>query len=140
VNNNRRSVLAAGLVLMALMGCTSLESVPVNRSKPEDLRAQLAVGETVIVRLHNGDQRQFRIVALENDAIVGRDERIAFRDIDVIDVKYVDYMGTVQATGAVALLALVYIGRAWLDEGEDDSLTAAPCRTDGSGGMICKPK
>jgi DNA-binding Lrp family transcriptional regulator len=43
-------------------------------------------------------------------------------------------------TGAVALLALVYIGRAWLDEGEDDSLTAAPCRTDGSGGMICKPK
>jgi hypothetical protein len=139
-NKNLRSAAVAGLALLMLVGCTSLESVPIDRSKPESLRFQLTVGESVIVRLHGGEQRQFRIVALEDDAIVGRDERIAYSDIDLVDVKYVDYKGTAQATGAVALLAAIVIGSAILDSESEEPVSQAPCRTDGSGGMICRPK
>ena len=139
-NKNLRSIAVAGLDFLMLVGCSSLESVTIDRSKPESLRSQLVVGETVIVRLYNGKQSQFRIVALENDAIVGSHERIAYRDIDLVDVKSVDYKGTVLTTLAVSALAVVVVGSAILDDGTDELQTDAPCRTDGSGGMICRPK
>jgi hypothetical protein len=139
-NKNLRTIAVIGCAALALVGCTSLEHVPINRAKPEELRSRLAVGENVLVRLHNGDERQFRIVALEPDAIVSRDERIPYADIDLIDVKFVDYKGTAYATGAIALLAVVFVGSALLDsELEDDPQDEARCRTDGSGGMVCRP-
>lgn len=100
---------AAAALLVTMGGCSTLEFVPMERSQPESLRTQLEVGETVIVRLHSGDERQFRIRALEADAIIGRNDRIAYRDIDRIDVKTRDYEGTAKTTLAVAALAAVYI-------------------------------
>lgn len=136
-NKNWRSLLAAGLVILNLVGCATLEYVPINRSKPEDLRSQLAVGETVHVRLQNGDQRQFRIIALEADAIVGRDERIAYRDIDLLEVKTVDYEGTTKTVAAVGLLALVFVASAVIEaEIEEDSGTW--CDSNGAG--ACLPR
>src|SRR5688572_11316810 len=137
-NKNLGWIVAAGLTMS---GCSALESVPVNRSRPEDLRSQLAVGETVSIRLYTGEQHQFRIVALESDTIVGGDQRIAYRDIGLIDVKTVDYAGSAKTALAVGALAVVVIGGAILEaEGDDEHLSEAPCRTNGSGGMICQPK
>jgi hypothetical protein len=138
-NKNLRSIAAFGLALLALAGCTSLESVPVNRSQPEDLQSRLSVGETVAVRLKNGDEHEFRIVALEPDAIVGRKQRVAYEDLDVVDVKYVDYKGTAQATGAVALLAVVFIGGAVLESELDESRDDTRCRSNGTGAAVCGP-
>jgi hypothetical protein len=137
-NKNLGWIVAAGLILS---GCSTLESVPVNRSKPEDLRSQLAVGETVSIRLYTGERHQFRIVALESDTMVGRDQRIAYRDIDLIDVESVDYARPAKTALALGALAVVVIGVAILEaELDDEYLSDAPCRTNGSGGMICKPK
>jgi hypothetical protein len=108
-------MVAAGLTIS---GCSTLESVPVNRSKPEDLRSQLAVGEIVSVRLYTGERYQFRIVTLESDTIVGDQQRIAYRDIDVIDVKSVDYAGTAKTALAAGALAVVVVGAAILQDGE----------------------
>lgn len=134
-NKNLRSFLAAGFILFMLAGCSTLEYVPINRSKPDELRSQLRVGETVHIRLQNGDEWQFRIVGLEADAIVGRDARIAYKDIDLLEVKTVDYEGTAKATGAVALLAVVFIASAVIEaELEEESETT--CDSNGAGGCI----
>ena len=136
-NKNLLSILAAGLVLLTFAGCSTLEYVPINRSKPEELRSQLAVGNTVHVRLQSGDQRQFRIVALEADAIVGRDVRIAYKDIDLLEVKTRDYEGTTKTALAVGALALVYIAAAVIDaELDEDSNAESRCESNGMGGCI----
>jgi hypothetical protein len=134
-NKNLQSTLAAGVVLVTLAGCSTLEYVPINRSKPEDVRSQLSVGETVRVRLQNGDEWQFRIVGLEADAIVGRDSRIAYKDIDLLEVKTVDYEGTIKTAGAVAALALVFVAAAVI-EAELDEESETYCDSNGAGGCI----
>jgi hypothetical protein len=134
-NNNLRSTLAAGVVFITLSACSTLEYVPINRSKPEELRSQLTVGETVNIRLQSGDQYQFRILALEADAIVGRDERIAYKDIDLLEVKTVDYEGTAKTAAAVGALALVYIA-AMVIEAELDEESDTYCDSNGVGGCI----
>lgn len=138
-NNNLRFVVAAGLVLLSFCGCSTLEYVPINRSKPEELRSQLAVGETVNVRLQSGDRYQFRILALEADAIVGRDERIAYKDIDLLEVKKVDYEGTAKTAAAVGALALVYVA-AMVIEAELDEESDPPTRCDSNGVGGCIPR
>lgn len=136
-NNNLRSIAAAGLVLLNLAGCSALEHVPINRSKPEEVRSQLGVGETVNVRLQSGDRRQFRIVALEADAIVGRDERIAYRDIDLLEVKKVDYEGTVKTALAVTALAAVFVAALVVDaELDEEWQTESRCDSNGVGGCV----
>jgi len=134
-NKNLRLMLAAGLVSFTLGGCATLEDVPIDRSKPETVQSQLAVGDTVYVRLQRGDVRHFRIVALEPDAIVGRHERIAYQDIDLIEVKKVDYEGPIKTGAAVAVLALVYIA-AMVIEDELNEEEVATCDSNGVGGCI----
>lgn len=116
-NNKLRSIVAIGFLILTLGGCSTLESVPINRSKPEGLRSQLAVGETVSVWLNSGDQRKFRIRALETDAVVGRDVRIPYTDIYRVEVKTVDYEGTVKTALAATALVVVYIAAAIADDG-----------------------
>ena len=140
-NKNLRSIAAAALAILTLSGCASLQYVPVNRSKPEELRSQLAVGETVVIRMVNGDRHEFRVVALEDHAIVGKHERVAYRDIDLIEVKYTDYKATALTAGAVAALAVVVVGGVILDaESENDLQGQTRCRTNGTGGMVCTPQ
>jgi len=140
-NKNLRSIAATGLALLTLCGCTSLEYVPVNRSRPEELKSRLSVGEDIVVRMVNGEKHEFRITALENDAIVGKHARVAYQDVDTVDVKYTDYKGTALTTGAVALLAVVVVGGAILDsESDEDSQPASRCQSTGTGGVVCTPQ
>ena len=120
MNCNNLQSLATAALLVTLGGCTTLEYVPIERARPETLRTQLEVGETVIVRLHSGDQRQLRIRALEPDAIVGRDARIPYADIDRLEVKTRDYEGTAKTALAAAAVVVVYIGAAILEAQLDD--------------------
>jgi hypothetical protein len=135
-NNNRSSVVAAGLVLLMLGGCSTLEYLPIDRSRPEELQSRLEVGETVVLRLHSGDHRQMRILALESDAMVGRDERIAYRDIDRLEVKRADYEGTAKTAVALTALAAVFVAGALL-EAELNEERAMRCESTLTGGAIC---
>ena len=138
-NKKMRCILAAGLVLLNLVGCSTLEYVPINRSKPETVRQQLEVGQTVHIRLHSGDQHRFRVVALEPDAIVGHDDRIAYRDIDLLEVETRDYEGTTKTALAVGALALVFVAAAVI-ENELGEASDPPTRCDSNGVGGCIPR
>src|ERR1043165_5272094 len=126
-NNNLLMALVTGFVFSSLVGCATLESVPINRSRPQELQAQLAVGDTVHVRLQSGDQRQFRIVALEPDAIVGRDYRVPYKDIDLLEIKTVDFEGPTKTMLAVSALALVYVAAAVIEAELDEETEQTRC-------------
>jgi len=139
-NKNLRVALAAALLVM-LAGCTTLEYVPINRSRPEELRKQLAVGETVHVRLQSGDRRQFRISALDADGMIGRADRVAYKDIDLLEVETRDYSGTAKTVLVAGGIAVAFVALAVLEaEIEKDSQPATRCVSNGRGGTICTPE
>jgi hypothetical protein len=91
----------------------------------------------VHVRLQSGERHQFRIVALEPDAIVGRGVRIAYKDIDLLEVKARDYEGTTKTAVAIGALALVYIAAAAIEAELDEDFNAkSRCESNGMGGCI----
>ena len=125
-NKKIRASIAAGLAFLALCGCTTLDHVRIDRTRPESLRSQLEVGQVVSIRLQSGAKHQFRIVALEADAIVGRNQRVAYRDIDLLEVRKRDYEGTAKtvltATAIAAMFAALLVIEAELED-ETESVT-----------------
>ena len=64
---------------------------------------------------------KFRILALEQDAIVGRHVRISYDDVLWVNRLETDYKGTVLTALAVTALAVIYVGAAVLEaEAEDE--------------------
>ena len=117
----RRGIVAMTAASLLSSACTTIDSVPMPRSNPRELRTTLRVGETVIVKTNDLQERQFRIVALEKDAIVGRHERISYDDILWVNRRETDYKGTVLTALATTALVVVYVGLAVLEaESEDE--------------------
>ena len=101
----RRGLIAMAAASLLSSACTTVESVPMPRSNPRELRTTLRVGETVVVKAIDGHEREFRILALEDDAIVGRHERISYEDIIWVNTRRTDYKGT----GMTILLATAFV-------------------------------
>jgi hypothetical protein len=106
----RRGIVAMTAASLLSSACTTVESVPIPRSNPRELQTTLRVGETVIVKTIDGQERQFRILALEEDAIVGRHERISYADILWVNARTTDYKGTALTVLATTALVIVYVG------------------------------
>jgi hypothetical protein len=116
----RRGIVAMTAASLLSSGCTTVEMVPMPRSNPRELRTTLRVGETVIVRTYDGHERQFRISALEEDAIVGRHQRISYDDILWMNTRKTDYQGTVLTILAATLVVVVYAAAAWYGPDSED--------------------
>jgi hypothetical protein len=97
LSNRAGTAVAAALVFAMVFasGCRTLEppathqspthQPPTHQAHPQEIPADLAVGDAVVVELNSGDRREFTIRALERDAIVSRDERIAYKDVRRIE-------------------------------------------------------
>lgn len=75
----------ATLVAVAyLAGCSSLQNVPVGRSMAHP---EVEVGESVVVTTKNGEKKSFTVTAVENDALVGANARVAYADMQRLEVR-----------------------------------------------------
>ena len=75
----------ATLVAVAyLAGCASLQNVPVGQSMAHP---EVEVGESVVVTTKAGEKKSFTVTAVENDALVGGSSRVAYADMQRLDVK-----------------------------------------------------
>lgn len=95
------------LVLIVLMNmawtsaCTTLHETPVGNSPPQSLSVQ--VGERVRITMKDGRKEEFKVVAVEQDALVGKKVRVRYEDIDVLEVRQRDQ----EKTGVLTALAIV---------------------------------
>lgn len=100
-------ILIAALMLMS---CTSVKTV-----RPADIPSSLKEGDTVKVVTNDGTEREFKIVTVTPEAIVGEDQRIEFADIMRVEKREID-AGKTAALGAgvlaVGLAALFFVGLA----------------------------
>lgn len=107
----RRFRPVLGLVLaMALVlgGCTRMQEVPL---APTPLQEAVKPGEKVRVTLRDGTVRELEVTAVEPEAIVAGEERVAAAEIVKLERREVDVGKTAAATvGGLALVGLVILG------------------------------
>lgn len=111
--------VAAVVIVCMMAGCTTFKAVSIDGSPlgaPIPL-AEVTQGDRVRVTLNSGETREFVVVAIEADQIVGEGETHAFTDIRGVEVRRADETGN--TTVIVVLVALVALMVLALDSLED---------------------
>jgi hypothetical protein len=80
-------------LVLLLSGCFLLTSCATTRvtSFPDEqtpnVQPDLTIGNTVRATLHTGEVREFKVTAMEADALVGKNIRIPYKDLRFLEVK-----------------------------------------------------
>jgi hypothetical protein len=95
--------------LLALTpGCTNFKTV--NDQSTAIAISELALGDTVQVVTADARKFRFKIEAIEDDALVGKDVRVSIEDIRLVSIERVDPVETaVAGVGTVGLVLLVLL-------------------------------
>lgn len=113
-------LMVVALALTAI-GCGTFNVVPL-ATTPADNAASLAAkrvapGDTVRVVLKNGQQSEFKVRAVEDDALVGQDgQRVVYADIALLERRSISAKKTtllvlsplIALTGAFLVAVIVY--------------------------------
>lgn len=92
---------------LILTGCTTVRTFPLPRAAAEAQASGIRKGDHVMVRLRSGETRDFRVKAIEADALVSRSGRVAFADIEKLQREQVAIGRTAAlVAGVVATVAL----------------------------------
>ena len=100
--------LLAAVVVLSMVGCTTLQPLSGNAS---ELSRTLKPGDRVEVVTASGQKLDFKVDSVDNTALQGAGQRVAFNDIQSISRKETDTKTTtlvilgVLAAGAVAAAA-----------------------------------
>ena len=106
----QRSLALVVVATFLSTGCTSLQGVPISHSQEPIPRPAVEVGESVVVTNMKGEKVKFTITAVEADALVGKNVRVPYTEIQTLDVRRVDnaHSGVVAIViGVVATVALL---------------------------------
>lgn len=106
------ALLAASVFLAT--GCAQLQPVPLRQNGQSIERPDVKPGESVVVTTKSGDTREFKVTAVEDDALRGDDkrgddQRVAFSEIASLEVRRNDgqFNKTALVVGAVLVGAAV---------------------------------
>ena len=73
-----------------LTSCTSLQGVPLPGPDQPTATPAVKVGETVEVTTRAGETKRFKVTAVESDALVGDNVRVAYKDMTSLQVERSD--------------------------------------------------
>jgi hypothetical protein len=95
----KRAAALLTLSTFLMTGCTSLQNVPLARGGQGVERPDIKAGESVVVTRNDGTKRKFKVLKVEDDALVGHDVRVNFADMSSLEAQRAD-----AAQGKKALL------------------------------------
>jgi uncharacterized lipoprotein YajG len=86
----KRAMALIAVAAFLTTGCTSLQNVPLAQRDQTIARPDVKVGESVVVTKKDGARQKFTVTAVEDAALVGKNERVAYADIASLDVQRAD--------------------------------------------------
>ena len=119
------SLMPGGLRLTALLtgfsvllaGCVSMRSVPLPTPGQSAASVAVKVGDQVQVQTKIGESIEFKVTAIESDALVGKDRRVRYDEMSGLQVKHLDKLrtggavaGTTLGVGMVVILIALATG------------------------------
>jgi len=85
----KRAVALLTVTAFLTTGCTSLQNVPLAQGTTSG-RPDIKAGESVVVTSKDGTQRKFKVLKVEDDALVGHNVRIAYADMSALAAERAD--------------------------------------------------
>jgi uncharacterized lipoprotein YajG len=83
----KRAVALLAVATYLTTACTTLQNVPIRNADQTVARPAVNVGESVVVTTRSGEKKQFTVTAVDEDALVGVNERVAYADMQQLDVR-----------------------------------------------------
>jgi len=85
----KRAVALLTVATFLTTGCTSLQNVPLAQDAGHT-RPDIKAGESVVVTKKDGAQQKFKVLKVEDDALVGHNVRIAYADMVSLEAQRAD--------------------------------------------------
>jgi hypothetical protein len=102
-NKCQRGIALLCTFSFLLTSCTTLQTVTIPGTTTPSALPSTQVGNRVVVTTKTGEKKTFRVTAVEPDALVGKDVRIAYVDMSTLSVKRVKAAQTLLVVAVVAL-------------------------------------
>lgn len=86
----KRATALLTVIAFLTTGCTSLQNVPLSQSGQSAQRPDIKAGESVVVTKKDGTKQKFKVLKVEDDALVGQDVRISYADMSSLEAQRSD--------------------------------------------------
>jgi hypothetical protein len=94
-NRWQRAITVLTVASFLLTSCTAMRTVPLPSGESPPSLPDVKVGETVVVTTKAMERKKFEVTAIEADAILGKDVRVAYADIATLKVRRSDKGSTI---------------------------------------------
>ena len=86
----KRATALLTVVAFLATGCTSLQNVPLSQNGQSVQRPDIKAGESVVVTKKDGAKQKFKVLKVEDDALVGQNVRINYADMASLEAQRAD--------------------------------------------------
>jgi len=126
-NNKWQRIIAFVCVASLLVtSCTSLHRVSVPGSETSSTVPSVQVGDSVVVTTRAGEQKKFKVTAVEPEALAGKDVRVPYVDMASLSVRQTSVGKTTLLVALVVLGILTIVGSDALLDGTEDAIDLIP--------------
>ena len=126
-NNKWQRAIALVCTLSFLVtSCTSLHRVSVPGTETTAAAPAVQVGDSVVVTTKAGEEKKFKVTAIEPDALVGKDGRVPYADMATLSIKELQAGKTTLAVVLVVLVILMIVGADALADGTEEAIDLIP--------------
>jgi hypothetical protein len=98
----QRGVSLVVIASFLLTSCATLEDVAIPNPDQPSATPPVKVGDTVEVTTRDGAKNRFKVTAVEADALVGEDVRVAYADMQILRLEH----GTAEKSGKTIAIVL----------------------------------
>jgi hypothetical protein len=121
-NKFQRVCAFACAAIFLVTSCTTLDHVSIPGAETSAAVPAVKVGNSVVVTTKSGEEKTFKVTAVEPDALAGKHERVLYADMASLSVKRGDKAATTIAVALVILGVLIVVGADALGDGVEDGL------------------
>jgi uncharacterized protein YcfL len=86
----KRAAALLAIASFLTTGCTSLQNVPLSMNSQGASRPDVKAGESVIVTKKDGSKQKFKVLKVEDDALVGHNVRVNYADMSGLEAQRAD--------------------------------------------------
>jgi uncharacterized protein YcfL len=83
----KRATALLTIAAFLTTGCTSLQNVPLSQGGQSVARPDIKAGESVVVTKKDGTKQKFKVLKVEDDALVGQNVRISYADMASLEAQ-----------------------------------------------------
>ena len=102
----QRVVSLVVIASFLISGCASFQDVQIPTAEQPTAAPAVKVGETAEVTTRDGAKQRFKVTAVEADALVGQDVRVAYQDMTSLRVERESASGNKTAWIVVGVLVV----------------------------------